>query len=131
MKPELEQKLFEKYPTLYKDLYGDMRETCMHWGFEHGDGWYNLIDELSAKILEIDPTTVAEQVKEKLGTIRFYYRCDDKDAYGKIQKLIWEYEEKSSMTCEICGEVGILESENYWLSTLCQFHRNEKNKKRK
>ena len=70
MKEELEKKLVEKYPNLYKDYGGDMTKTCMHWGFAHGDGWYNLIDELSTKL---EPHgIVAAQVKEKFGGLRFY-----------------------------------------------------------
>lgn len=87
MNKELELKLVEKYPKIYSQYGGDMKETCMHWGFEHGDKWYDLINVLSAKIQNyIDwkernntpiPQVVAEQVKEKFGTLRFYYRGGD------------------------------------------------------
>jgi hypothetical protein len=87
MNNELELKLVEKYPKIYSQYGGDMKETCMHWGFEHRDQWYDLINVLSAKIQNyIDwkernntpiPQVVAEQVKEKFGTLRFYYRGGD------------------------------------------------------
>ena len=32
MDKELEQKLVEKYPNLYKEYGGDITETCMGWG---------------------------------------------------------------------------------------------------
>jgi len=46
MSPELDEKLVKKYPKIFADRYGDMRTTCMCWGFECGDGWYWLIDSL-------------------------------------------------------------------------------------
>ena len=48
MKDELDQKLVNKYPEIFRNRYGDMRETAMCWGFECGDGWYDLIDNACA-----------------------------------------------------------------------------------
>jgi hypothetical protein len=49
----------------------------MSRGFEHGDGWFRIIEELSAKLDTIarkcEITIIADQVKEKFGTLRFYY----------------------------------------------------------
>lgn len=50
MKTELDAKLVAKYPKIFKDRLGDMQETLMCWGFECGDGWYNIIDALCANI---------------------------------------------------------------------------------
>lgn len=50
MSPELDKKLCETYPLIFKDRRGDMRQTAMCWGFEVGDGWYSLIDTLCALI---------------------------------------------------------------------------------
>lgn len=44
MKKELELELVKKYPKLFKGYGGDPRKTCLSWGCECGDGWYNLID---------------------------------------------------------------------------------------
>ena len=71
MKLELEQKLINKYPKLYKQHDWDMRQTCMCWGFEVGDGWFDLINELSSKIEPLGAEAV--QVKEKFGGLRFYF----------------------------------------------------------
>jgi hypothetical protein len=46
MKAELQQKIFEKYPKIFGDRTKSMTETCMCWGLEVGDGWYNIIDTL-------------------------------------------------------------------------------------
>ena len=42
----LDKQLCEKYPLLFKDRNADMRTTAMCWGFDHGDGWFNIIDTL-------------------------------------------------------------------------------------
>lgn len=50
MTPELDKKLVEKYPLIFRDRYEDPSKTCMYWGFECGDGWYNIIDVMCAQI---------------------------------------------------------------------------------
>ena len=77
MNKELELKLVEKYPRILFDYGGDMQKTCMHWGMECGDGWYDLLNELLEKLDYISKHSgvqvVADQIKEKFGTLRFYY----------------------------------------------------------
>jgi hypothetical protein len=46
MRRELDEKLCEKYPLIFKNRNAPMTETAMCWGFECGDGWYNIIDVL-------------------------------------------------------------------------------------
>lgn len=46
MREELDNKLCEKYPLIFKDRHGDPKDTLMCFGFEVGDGWYNIIDIL-------------------------------------------------------------------------------------
>ena len=50
MREELDRKLVEKYPKIFAQRGKSMRETAMCWGFECGDGWYNIIDKLCANI---------------------------------------------------------------------------------
>jgi len=77
LKPELEQELLRKYPRLYRQRYMSMRATCMCWGFDVGDGWFHLLDNLSFKLTRIgeiyDIWVEATQVKEKYGTLHFYH----------------------------------------------------------
>ena len=124
MKEELDRKLVEDFPILYKDRRKSMTETAMCWGFECGDGWEPLIRELSKKIEEYNNTsydlpTVAIQVKEKFGSLRFYIN------YGPrwIHDLLDEYEDKSEETCETCGRPGQLCERGTWVKTLCEDHR--------
>ena len=52
MNTELTLKLVKRFPVLYQDFYSPMRETCMCWGFDHGDGWNDIIWQLSLAIEE-------------------------------------------------------------------------------
>lgn len=49
MEQELDEALCRDFPLLYRDRYGDMRSTCMCWGFPNR-GWEPLIRELSSKL---------------------------------------------------------------------------------
>lgn len=50
MTKELELKLVKRFPVLYQDYTSPMSQTCMCWGFDHGDGWFNIIWMLSLAI---------------------------------------------------------------------------------
>ena len=50
MKNELDETLCAKYPKLFRDRHAPMTVTCMCWGFDCGDGWYNIIDVLCSNI---------------------------------------------------------------------------------
>ena len=77
MKAALEKKLYKKYPKIFADRNKSPQETCMCWGIETGDGWYDLIHMLCDLIhWDIEqngyPELEAVQVKEKFGLMRFY-----------------------------------------------------------
>jgi hypothetical protein len=177
MSPELDKQLCEKYPKIFKNRHGDMKETCMCWGLEIGDGWYNLIDHLccaatytystslqideeDGKRLGIEPYTwkgeekphysfevkppqmVADQVKEKFGTLRFYHHLEfdpvlveleKSGKYPDIKKVMDRYcdyidgmvhmaESMSGRTCEVTGKEGEMHvsggSRNGWYKVL-------------
>ena len=86
MREELDKKLVEKYPLLYRNRFGSPMETLMCWGFEHGDGWYNIINALSYLLC-----SEYKQKKESYESIKEYFEKD-----GKCYKLIPE-EIKCSM----------------------------------
>lgn len=50
MSPELDKKLCEKYPLIFANRHAPMTQTAMCWGFECGDGWYNILDCLCSGI---------------------------------------------------------------------------------
>lgn len=119
-------KLVKKYPKLYRDYGGDPRKTCMAWGFEVNDGWQTILEELSAKITELDPDghVVAAQVKEKFGGLRFYITFDNSadmpdDLFDKVNTLIDDAEQSSYETCEKCSKPG-RQIGGGWITTLCE-----------
>ena len=79
----------------------------------------SIVEALLATKKEV-PVFVAEQVKEKFGTLRFYF-------YGsrEFDSLVEMAEELSATTCEECGAYGSLR-EGGWLRTLCDKHAKDR-----
>ena len=72
--------LMKKYPILFTQKKLPMQETCMCWGIECGNGWYEPLDNLCFKLESLNKDykkygiqIQAQQVKEKFGGLRFYY----------------------------------------------------------
>ena len=246
MRKELDEKLCKDFPLLYRQRGFSMNESCMYWGFSHGDGWYDIVREMSSKLEVLIQKYLDEkkpedtvcfcgckihehahalwfktsrtdemyrissklglliqkqcamsvnnkcmtihkipykinkyrfgyvipqskikyattrtivwvintinglfefispvisrkvpcdcrngwepyhpsisQIKEKFGLLRVYMD----DATDEMYKIIYEYQEKSSKICEICGKPGTTKEENYWINTLCNSCREEK-----
>ena len=111
MKQELQERLFKKYPNIFQDKDKPMQQTCMCWGIECGDGWYNIIDNLCSNLSE---TVVASQVKEKFGGLRFYIWNGTDEDYDFIDKA----ERESIETCENCGSKEAVSATEGWISML-------------
>jgi len=119
MNGRLQKRLFDKYPEIFKQKDLDMTQTCMCWGIDCGDGWYNIIDKVCETIMswkrsDFPETPQFTQVKEKYGTLRIYYNGDD--WIGGIVALA---ETLSQTTCEICGKEGKINQEDCWKSVRC------------
>jgi len=176
MKQELDKLLCERYPKMMINRYKPMTETCMCWGFDCGNGWFNILNQLMGNIQHhinwhrkqranalkynrflrravngdttglirfytygdapnehtykrvsddlADPKfrdvpekirqVTLDQVKEKFGTLRFYYTGGD--AY--IDGLVTMAESMSAVTCEGCGNIG-KRSDGGWIRTIC------------
>ena len=131
MRQELDKLLCEKYPKMMVNRNKDMKETCMCWGFECGDGWFNILDQLMGNIQHhIDwnnknfekgykqykqvPQVTLDQVKEKFGTLRFYYSGGDDEISGMVRMA----ESMSGVTCEGCGNPGERRGGG-WVHTYC------------
>lgn len=124
------------------------------WGFECAAGWYALLRDCCLRITEKYEQAGREidliplQIKEKFGTLRFYYRFKDSPqsisaidfSDGQllrfsqsnqqddeeiallrqaIDDIISETEEQSKQICEFCGEKGSLRTDLRWKKTLC------------
>jgi len=110
----------ERWPKWF-NMSGDLRHTLMPFGFEHGDGWFDILVDLceeleplvEAATYSISPFEVM-QVKEKFGGLRFYTSWGNKEIWAAIDKA----EKRSLETCEVCGKPGRPEGPG-WIKTLC------------
>lgn len=108
VKEEKELSVAEETMKQCKILYCQrnlpMTKTCMCWGWECNDGWNTALRELSCalEVLNLqfyDKYKVriqADQVKEKFGTLHFYYSvaCDNYTAPGLLAKKVIDAFEK-------------------------------------
>ena len=125
MSPELTKQLYDKFPDLFKEKDLPPEQSNMCWGFECSDGWYNIIDTLCSLIQihqksqtpDYEPVVV-QQVKEKFGTLRFYYTGGDDIIFGMVAYA----EAISGMTCEFCGDRGTTNWKRSWVRTVCSKH---------
>ena len=110
----LEHALQRDYPALYSD--------CRESHFWCEDGWYPLLRALSQAVetycQENDIGIHVTQVKQKFGTLRYYYGYDSTltDAQGdELSKIVDDYCDRSRRICEKCGLPGtLLVSGAYW-----------------
>jgi hypothetical protein len=175
MKQELDKLLCEKYPKMMVNRNKNMQETCMCWGFDCGDGWFNILDQLMGNIQhhidwrekqrkwateynemaaqakagnfdlfeeanksltdeeyknkrlaeiiagdfrsvpESIPQVTLDQIKEKFGTLRFYYTGGDDYISGMVSLA----ESMTGVTCEGCGNPGKTRGGG-WVHTYCE-----------
>lgn len=134
MTPEHDDELCKKYPLLYRDRNGSIQQTCMAWGFSCGDGWFQLIDELSSGLEKFNSSgkarVVASQVKEKFGGLRAYLFKDglSEEEDARVEELVRAAEEKASTTCESCGKPSENKAVRGWYSTTCNECRSKEDK---
>ena len=130
MNEKLDELLCQRYPKMMVNREKSMMETCMCWGFECGDGWFNILDQLMGNIQhhidwknkngEVVHQVTLNQVKEKFGTLRFYYSGGD----DYIDGMVTLAESMSGVTCEECGLPGT-QTQGGWIKTACAAHRGE------
>lgn len=115
-------KLLQAFPRLYGRSDCAIDNNFTLFSFECGDGWFQLIWDLSVSIeAEADKAGLTEQgfpqatvVKEKYGTLRVYLS----NYTDEIFDLVESAEERSAHICEACGKAG-REHDDGWLKTRC------------
>ena len=130
MNEKLDELLCQRYPKMMVNREKSMMETCMCWGFECGDGWFNILDQLMGNIQhhidwknkngEVVHQVTLNQVKEKFGSLRFYYTGGD----DYIDGMVTMAESMSGVTCEECGLPGT-QTQGGWIKTACAAQRGE------
>jgi hypothetical protein len=122
MNAENTQKLIDAAPHLYGSAFY----------FECGDGWFDLLMEASIKLENqilsypesIRQDIVANQVKEKYGSLRFYISYYTEE----LDEIIDSAEKKSACVCETCGAPGKIRGSS-WLYCACDEHTLDMDKK--
>ena len=111
--------MHERFPKMFQGKYG---------GFACNPGWWPMLESLCQVMQDhIDqskgqcPQIIVEQIKEKFGTLRFYYSGGD----DFISGAVFLAESLSSHMCEECGAPGKRISGG-WIQTLCEFHTAER-----
>ena len=112
-----------------------------------GEGWYDILRGLCLDITKAYETAnvpvdlVVDQVKQKFGTLRFYWHPaghdpgihafdflgtgtlrispGKTDLHQEISKIVKKWEEESGKTCEKCGASGELRNKLGWVRTYC------------
>lgn len=144
MDDELQDKLYEKYPSLFSNRTKSPMESCMSWGCEIGNGWYDILSSLCYSIVQYENMikdsniwsekqfgepaqkyknyypVKFDQVKEKYGGLRVYFNGGD----DYVDGLISMAENMSYKICETCGNPG-KPNEGGWIVTLCDKCRNK------
>jgi hypothetical protein len=122
----LEAKIYLRCPILFRHRSLGPQANLMCFGFEHDDGWFEIVYNASKEIEQIAKRMKDEgieehyvpsvsQVKEKHGTLEFYVHNLTKE----IDDIIEKAEALSEVTCESCGQPGKLIMTG-WHRTLCQ-----------
>ena len=141
--------LSRKYPILYQDRHASAHKTVMCWGFSCGDGWFNIINNLSKflsapYLYAVDNYEFAkahnfsaERIEKAREEVEFLRKTHPvaiqvKEKFGglrfylknstpEIDKAVQLAETMSYNTCEVCGKRGT-RRDTSWIRTLCNEH---------
>jgi hypothetical protein len=152
MIPELEQHIIEKYPLIFSrpcdiginDGWFDIidllcaniqnhidnavtqRQYAIEWNEDVNDPeyvWTKFGERKERVVPELVEQVVATQIKEKFGTLRFYYSGGD-DYIRGLESMATSM---TSRICEVCGNPGTSRSteKQRWVLVLCDKHAEE------
>ena len=125
--PEHALALLEKYPVLFREAWAapkSPRSPFAAGGFEIGDGWFALVDRLSAELAK-DTALYVVQVKEKYGRLKVYFGRDesvpqDPRLDAELEAALVKAADESERTCEVCGKPGTIDERHRWVSVRCE-----------
>jgi len=140
---------YEKFAERMEKTYSKMF-SGPYGGFEISAGWWPVIESLCKNIQDhidwvndtrdslikdnpynhvipdVIPQVEVQQIKEKFGGLRFYYRGGDEAIAGMVRMA----EAWAGHSCEVCGAIGKSRGGG-WVRTLCDLHYKEQEEKRK
>ena len=96
MRPELDAQLVKDHPILFGDRHGDMRTTAMCWGFECGDGWYDLLKEAADKLEPLCQKTLNDWKRQEKSWYKYVRNIVNSTAKSKLLfRLMFKLVEKT------------------------------------
>lgn len=150
MDAELQNKLFEKYPQFFVNKDKGIKSSCMAWGCDCGNGWFDILSSLCWMIGQHEDNKRYQkeynekrnqEIKDSMGISivddneYFPVKFDQiKEKYGGlriyfsggddyVEGLVSMAEVISYKICEVCGNKGE-PNKGGWITTLCEAHRN-------
>lgn len=121
MNEETTKRFFKQYKKLFQPakIRNNPQMSCMAWGFECGDGWTELLEDMFKEIEEyITKNKIKgfhfDQIKQKFGGLRAYTNFED----DVIRDIIRKAENRADHTCENCGAPGKIRTGG-WIMCLC------------
>ena len=121
----------------WQEEFNERRRKTRGWyGCIAPDGWKNIILDLDRQLAYLDPDYEIHQVKEKFGTLRFYYgtTVEDRTVQEIMDALVDHAEMMSAKVCDQCGnsswiqrshwgnkydDTAVLKDSGGWLKTIC------------
>lgn len=122
-----QEKIFSSCPTIFRHRFDGPDKNLRWLGFRCGDGWFELIHELSINLEKIVKTEQIEhglrgkylpwvvQIKEKFGGLNYYMSFEN----DEMSDLIHAAAQRSESICENCGKSGKTRNLDGWCYTEC------------
>jgi hypothetical protein len=118
-----------------EELNAKRLKTKGWYGCIAPDGWKWIIEDADRILAKLDPEYEIHQVKEKFGTLRYYYgTVADWETQEVMDAVIDRAEMLSAKTCDVCGNssamsnldrgikydpTAVLKSTGGWYKTIC------------
>ncbi|PSH04774.1 MAG: hypothetical protein CXZ00_05220 [Acidobacteria bacterium] len=123
MSPELESRIYARWSEWFGQRE-DKTKSLMGYGFQHGDGWYELlvrtferiepkVGAFNLELAKIGTQFEIIEVKEKFGELRIIAMPTNRE----IIFAFLDTREESRRICELCGAPGELHTA--YSRTLC------------
>jgi len=126
-------------PVFFQDYHESPMNSCMSFGIECDDGWYNPLLKMVKKVSLLNKIChekgykiVSHQIKEKFGGLRVYWDIGSNEEWDSdfvdtmtslMDDVVNTAEEDCWNTCELCGivhsEETPIHSTKGWIKRLC------------
>ena len=128
------EKLFNQFPIIYRERFMPTNQSEMPWGFECGNGWYNIIHSLSSKLEEIaseyENKELAPAVSEvRSGGDKLIFRV--RNSNFETDTLVFESMQRCVFTCESCGYAPAFLQDNHVVKNRVMCNKCYKNEERR